>query len=129
MKALRHLLSAFSFAIGLWVVASVAGVLFDPLRIQFWTSSLMWALLASLMVAPALVVMTDDTIAEAAPDGDASAASPRGSGADAKASPPPPVEEQPSFVDDAQATYPVAPEPEREAAAGDTPEWVRSQGT
>lgn len=116
MKVLRRLLTALSCAIGLWAAASVAGVLFDPLRISFWIASLMWALLASLMMAPALVVMTDDTIAEADAEEPAPAGTSSRTEADVTATPsPPPVDEQPSFVDNARAAYPVAPEPEADA--------------
>jgi len=84
----------------------------------------MWALLASLMVAPALVVMTDDTIAEEEADDAVVAASQDEANATGGPSSAPPVDEQPSFVDDARAAYPVeAPESDPAAAEESMPLW------
>ncbi len=43
-------------AVGLWVLVSFAGTMLDPARAPLWTRSLMWSLLASLLVSPALLV-------------------------------------------------------------------------
>ena len=52
----RRLILLVSAAVGLWVLASFAGTMFDPARAQLWTRSLMWSLLASLLISPALLV-------------------------------------------------------------------------
>lgn len=65
----------------------------------------MWSLLASLLVAPALVVMTDDTIS----NGEGATPLRKEASATRSSAPTPPVDEQPSFVDDAQAAYPMVP--------------------
>jgi len=38
--------------VGIWLLGSFGGVMFDPLRANLWTQSLMWALLASVILAP-----------------------------------------------------------------------------
>ena len=43
-------------AVGLWVLVSFVGTMLDPARAPLWTRSLMWSLLASLLVSPALLV-------------------------------------------------------------------------
>jgi len=39
-----------------WVIASFAGVMVNAGDVGFWTTSLMWSLLASVIVMPGLVV-------------------------------------------------------------------------
>jgi hypothetical protein len=41
---------------GVWVIVSFAGVMFNAGNAELWTTSLMWALLASLVVMPCLVI-------------------------------------------------------------------------
>ena len=49
MQRLFQILAAL---VGIWLFGSFAGVMFDPLRAQLWTQSLMWSLLASVTLAP-----------------------------------------------------------------------------
>jgi len=56
MQTVRRLIIVFSCLICLWVFVSVGGLFLDPGRVEFWSSSLMWSLLSSLLVAPALVM-------------------------------------------------------------------------
>jgi hypothetical protein len=56
MKVIRRLILILSALMGLWVIASFVGVMLNLPNIEFWTSSLMWSLLASVLVMPALVI-------------------------------------------------------------------------
>jgi hypothetical protein len=47
--------------VGLWLLASFGGVMFDPLRANLWTQSLMWALLASVVLAPVFLFVGTST--------------------------------------------------------------------
>jgi len=58
MKHVRRLILALSSFIGVWVLASFGGAMFDAANAAFWTSSLMWALLSCLIVMPALVMVS-----------------------------------------------------------------------
>jgi hypothetical protein len=113
MQPIRQLLTAFSFAIAVWLVGSVVGVVADPVRAEFWTASMMWALLAALMIAPALVMLYDPSIgnSERTETGSADSSASDGS--------------QKSFVDDAR-TAPVSEEPSSEAEES-LPEWVQER--
>jgi hypothetical protein len=53
----RRLIFALSTALAVWVLASFTGTMLDPARSAFWTSSLMWSLLTSLLLSPALLVL------------------------------------------------------------------------
>jgi hypothetical protein len=53
----RRLIFALSTALGVWVLASFAGTMLDPAHSAFWTSSLTWSLLTSLLFSPALLVV------------------------------------------------------------------------
>jgi hypothetical protein len=57
MPYARRLIFVLSTALGGWVLASFAGAMLDPTRSAFWTSSLMWSLLTSLLLSPALLVV------------------------------------------------------------------------
>jgi len=57
MKNIRRLILALSSFIGIWVLVSFAGAMFDSGNAALWSSSLMWALLSSLIVMPALVMV------------------------------------------------------------------------
>lgn len=117
MQPIRHLLTALSFAIALWVVASVAGVVFDPIRAGFWSASLMWAFLASLMIAPALVVIYDSSIfsAEQATADSAESAESRA-----------PETPQKSFVEESRAAH-VSPESSSDHDDEPLPQWVQER--
>lgn len=56
MSPVRHLIVAFGFGIGFWVLASFTGAMLDPAHAEPWTTSLMWSLLASTLVAPAFLM-------------------------------------------------------------------------
>jgi hypothetical protein len=56
MKDIRRLILALSFLMGLWVIGSFAGVMLNLPTAEFWTTSLMWSLLSSVLVMPVLVV-------------------------------------------------------------------------
>jgi hypothetical protein len=62
MQTARRLIVALSCAIVLWVFTSVAGALLDPAHAAFWSSSLMWSFLSTLLVAPALVMIFDTSL-------------------------------------------------------------------
>lgn len=49
MKRLFQTLAAF---VALWVMGSFLGVMFDGARQGLWTQSLMWSMLASVILAP-----------------------------------------------------------------------------
>jgi hypothetical protein len=61
MKQVRRLILALSTFIGAWVLVSFGGAMFDSANAAFWSSSLMWALLSSLIVMPALVMANHAT--------------------------------------------------------------------
>ena len=56
MKIVRQIIFGLSVFIGFWVGLSFIGVMFDIGNAEFWTTSLMWALLASVVVMPGLVI-------------------------------------------------------------------------
>jgi hypothetical protein len=56
MSSVRHLVVAFGFGVSFWVLASFTGAMLDPARAEPWTTSLMWSLLASVLIAPALLM-------------------------------------------------------------------------
>lgn len=48
--------------VGIWVLVSFLGVMFDPVRKNLWTQSLMWAMLSCAILAPVFIfVGTDST--------------------------------------------------------------------
>ena len=55
MKIIHKLIPVLGILMGLWVMGSFGGVMLNLSNAEFWTSSLMWSLLASLLVMPALV--------------------------------------------------------------------------
>jgi hypothetical protein len=65
MQRLFQILAAL---VGLWLFSSFVGVMFDPMRAQLWTQSLMWALLSSVTLAPVfLFVGTSSESSSSAP--------------------------------------------------------------
>jgi len=52
----RRLIGFICAAVGLWMLISFAAVMMGPPHAAFWTSSLMWALLASMLLFPALLM-------------------------------------------------------------------------
>lgn len=57
MPETRRLVLILSSAVGLWTLSSFAGAMFNPANAAFWSGSLMWSLLAILLVAPALLMI------------------------------------------------------------------------
>jgi len=49
---MKRFLTTLATALGLWILASFTGVLVDGARPEFWTTSLMWSLLAGVVIAP-----------------------------------------------------------------------------
>lgn len=56
MTFFRHVIIGLSLLIASWAIASFAGVLMYLEPPEFWTTSLMWALLASIVVMPILMI-------------------------------------------------------------------------
>jgi hypothetical protein len=52
----RRLIGIICAAVGLWTLLSFAAVMLGVPHAAFWTSSLMWALLASMLLFPALLM-------------------------------------------------------------------------
>lgn len=131
MQTARRLIVGFSCAIVLWVFASVAGALLDPAHAAFWSSSLMWSFLSTLLVAPALVMIFDPSLTH-----DSAATHPRRTAvAQARSASegrstsdrPALADAQQSFVEDAAgAAHPVPDEPgeQRAAPAASRPDWT-----
>lgn len=57
MKNVRRLVFYVASAVGVWLLVSFAGAMLDSANAAFWSDSLMWALLSSLIVAPALLMV------------------------------------------------------------------------
>lgn len=55
MSSVRRLVVALGSGVGFWVLATFAGAMLDPARAEPWITSLMWSLLVSTLVAPALL--------------------------------------------------------------------------
>ena len=89
MKFIRKLIPILAGLLGLWVLGSFVGVMLNLSNAGFWTTSLMWSLLASLLVMPALVMVHHATggTRKAASDHKRSASRPT-------------IQKQPPFVPD-----------------------------
>jgi hypothetical protein len=127
MQVARRLIVAFSCVITVWVFASVAGALLDPAHAAFWSSSLMWSFLSTLLVAPALVIMFDRTWQRrrTPPSASASEASSRRA-AERRSRP----ETAQPFIEGANAAYPVSDERgASKAEAEGPPDWVEPHAT
>jgi uncharacterized membrane protein len=57
MPIVRQLIPGLSALMGVWVFLSFAGVMFNAGNAGFWTTSLISALLASVVLMPILVVL------------------------------------------------------------------------
>jgi hypothetical protein len=122
MRLLRRLLVAISSGVGLWVLVSVAGTVFDPARAALWSTSLMWAFLSSLLVAPALVVIFDDSLQPTASSSHRPSAAATPADSDAAA------DERKPFVGRKSGAHMMAPDEARSSSrAEEPPEWVREQ--
>jgi len=98
----RRLIGFISAAVGLWMLISFAAVMLGAPHAAFWTSSLMWALLASMLLFPALLMawLGSDTIPE-------SSGSPRVQDGPRDHRPEP-------FADDPSSLWPAPQEPPRQ---------------
>lgn len=101
MKTIRKLIFALSALMAVWVMGSFVGVMFNAANAGFWTTSLMWALLASVVVMPALVVAHHANNRRATRKA-----------AEHQAQSAPPVEEQPPFIKEEDQEGALWPEPE-----------------
>lgn len=52
---MKRFFQALAVFVGIWVLGSFLGVMFDPVRANLWTKSLMWAMLASVILAPVFI--------------------------------------------------------------------------
>jgi hypothetical protein len=52
---MKRLFQALAVSVAVWVLGSFLGVMFDPIRANLWTQSLMWALLSSVILAPVFI--------------------------------------------------------------------------
>lgn len=105
MKTIRRVILGTGVLIGVWVALSFIGVMFDTANVDLWTRSLMWALLASLVIMPGLVVAhhaNERAIRKKAAQ---------------QAPPAPALDEQPSFVDEGDRDDLLWPEEEAEEPA------------
>ena len=59
MQNVQKIILYLASAIGVWLLASFAGAMFDSVNAAFWSNSLMWAILSFLIVMPALALMND----------------------------------------------------------------------
>lgn len=62
MTVTRLFTLVLSFLMGLWVFGSFVGVMFNFDNAGFWTTSLMWSLLSSVLVMPVLVLVHHATV-------------------------------------------------------------------
>lgn len=59
MENVRRAILYLSIAIGVWVLVSFGGTMFDTANAGVWVKSLMWSLLSALFVMPALLMVSD----------------------------------------------------------------------
>ena len=52
---MKRLFQALAIFIAVWVLGSFVGVMFDSARANLWTQSLMWGMLASVILAPVFI--------------------------------------------------------------------------
>jgi len=86
---MKRILTIALAVIGAWVLVSFGGAMLDTVRADFWTQSLMWSLVTTLVLGP-LVIMLSANVEEEAPVTQPSpSATPEG-----------PSEQEPAFVSD-----------------------------
>lgn len=122
MKSIRRLIFYLASAVGVWLLVSFAGAMVDSGNAAFWSDSLMWALLSSLIVAPALLMVYDAFSASQEPPSQEAPSQERASQAR------PSSQSQTSRSDDEQAPFveeergemrTLWPQPETEATQED----------
>jgi hypothetical protein len=65
---MKRLFLAIAAVVGIWLLGSFAGTMLDPARADLWTTSLMWALLSCVVLAPILLFFgTDNSSSTASP--------------------------------------------------------------
>lgn len=52
---MKRLFQTIAVIVGIWLLSSFLGVMFDPARANLWTQSLMWALLSCVVLAPVIL--------------------------------------------------------------------------
>ncbi len=62
MIVLRRILTVLSILVVAWIATSIGGLVLDPGRVALWSTSLVGAFLASLLIVPALVMLYDETL-------------------------------------------------------------------
>ena len=113
MKNIQSVILYLASAIGVWLLVSFGGAMFDSVNAAFWSSSLMWSILSFLIVMPALALMSDFS--------PASSASSKQSTTD--------QDEAPSFVDEnnrSERTHTLWPEAQ---STDESPEWPKNATT
>ena len=105
MKVIRQLIFALSFLMGVWVIGSFIGVMFNVANAGFWTTSLMWSLLASVLVMPALVIIHHANNRRA-----------RKKAAEKQAQSAAPVQQQPPFIEEEEQEGALWPEPKNHSS-------------
>lgn len=62
LAVMKRLFNTFAVIVGLWLLGSFLGVMFDAAHKNLWTQSLMWALLSCVILAPVFMfVGTSDS--------------------------------------------------------------------
>jgi len=61
---MKRILTTLASALGLWILVSFTGVIADGARPEFWTTSLMWSLLAGLVIAPFYAFVSSQMFAD-----------------------------------------------------------------
>ncbi|PSQ66600.1 MAG: hypothetical protein BRD25_02005 [Bacteroidetes bacterium QH_1_61_8] len=67
LNPMKRLFQTLAGLITLWVLGGFLGVMLDPARAYFWTQSLMWGLLSSVILAPALIFVEISGLADPKP--------------------------------------------------------------
>lgn len=109
MKQVRRLIIALSAFIGVWVLVSFTGAMVDSANAAFWSSSLMWSLLSSLIVMPALVMVNHASTQASRKTAQKQSRTPT------PETPTPEEDQEPFIQEDSDETQTLWPEPEQKA--------------
>lgn len=102
MRVVRKAIIYLSVLMGVWVTASFIGVMFNTANVEFWTTSLIWSLLASIFLMPGFLVAYHMSRRPAKRTAPRQAQSTTSS-----------TSEQPPFVKDEEREDALWPEPEK----------------